>query len=250
MPKIVNQYTYTFVGGSTANQWSFNTPMIPKLKDSNYFDVDVCQLAMERDGTAGPYGALFFVANIPGTTSSVVTTCGTIDSRINLGMIANYDTGANPSYLTAPAPVSFRLNTLTPINPFTVTLYRLSSQELANGFFSVLTPPSTLIPIGTTVNAQFIGGIGVTAPGSGSGTNLTVTSMLSPNNNLAIGQTIQMEGFAPVTITALVTGTGGNGTYTVSAAQDTGSQAGISTSIDTTNNCQLIMTWVIKEIQR
>lgn len=248
MPEVVNQYTHTFIGQAIGSTYQFYMPMIPKLRDSNYFEIQVCQVGMRRYGASAPHDIFFLVGDIQGTKSQIVTRTGQIDSRVNLGMIVNYDSGAAPANLTSPSSVEFRLNSMQPSNPFCVTICRLSAQELANGFYSVLTPPSTLIPVGTIVNAQFIGGIGVFGPGSGSGTNLTVTAMLSPTDSLAVGQTIQMEGFAPVTITALGTGTGGTGTYTVSAAQDTGSQAGKSTSTDTINNAQIIMTWIIKEM--
>jgi hypothetical protein len=248
MPEVVNQYTHTFIGQAIGSTYKFNLPMIPKLRENNYFEIQVCQIGMRRFGASAPHDIFFLVADIQGAQSQIITPAGQIDSRVNLGTIVNYDSGTSPANLTSPSSVEFKLRTFQPANPFTVQLYRLASQELANGFYSVLTPPSTLVPIGTIVNAQFIGGIGVTAPGSGSGTNLTVTEMLSPSNNLAVGQIITMEGFSPVVITALVTGTGGTGTYTVSAARDTGSQLGISTSTDTINNSQMIMTWIIKEM--
>ena len=246
MPEIVNQYTYTFVGGTTGTQWSFKTPMIPKMKESNYFDVDVCQLGIERDGASAPHSLFFFVANIPGTTSSVVTSYGAIDSRINLGMVANYDTGANPCYLTSPTPVSFRLNTLTPINPFDVTMCRLSGQEIA---FTpnTITPPATLIPASAPDGkAQFYGNI--SDGGIAAGNVLYVSSISA--GTIAVGQTV-IYGTTTKTITALGTGTGGVGTYTVSGAPDLFALNYMASYVtDSVSPCQFIMTWNIKEIER
>jgi hypothetical protein len=196
---------------------------------------------------------LFFAADIQGVNGGFITNKGMIDSQICLGTVQNYDSGTIPAQLTAPAPVTFKIPSFQPINPFNVTMFRLAQQELDNsyGFTSPSSPlaPIGLVPIGVLVNAQFIGGIGVTTPGSGSGTNLTVTAMVSPTNSLAVGQTIVMQGYAAVTIIALVTGTGGVGDYTVSSAQDTGSQKGLATTItDTVSPSQLMMVWNIKEM--
>ena len=248
---VVNQYSRTFVGQAIANSWKFYLPQIPRQHTENYFDVEVVQLGVRRPGTSAPHEVLFFAADIQGINGGFITDKGMIDSRIGLGMIQNYDSGAVVAQLTAPAPITFKIPSFQPINPFTVTMFRLTEQELDNsyGFSSPSSPlaPTGLVPTGVLVNAQFIG---VISDGlGGPGTELNVTAMVSPTNNLAVGQTITMEGFAAVTITALVSGTGGTGTYTVSSAQDTGSQKGISTTLtDTVTPSQFIMTWNIKEV--
>jgi len=249
---VVNQYSRTFVGQAISNSWQFYLPQLPRQHTDNYFEVEVVQLGIRRPGTSAPHEVLFFGADIQGINGGFITNNGMIDSRLCLGMVQNYDSGAIVAQLTAPAPVTFKIPSFQPINPFTVTMFRLAEQELDNsyGFTSSSTlAPTVLVPTGVIVNAQFIGGIGLTTPGSGSGTNLTVTAMVSPTLNLAVGQTITMEGFAAVTITALVSGTGGTGTYTVSSAQDTGSQKGLSTTLtDTVTPSQFLMTWNIKEV--
>jgi hypothetical protein len=249
---LVNQYSRTFVGQSIANSWQFYLPQIPRQNNDNYFEIEVVQLGIRRPGTSAPHEVLFFAADIQGVNGGFITNKGMIDSQICLGTVQNYDSGAIVAQLTAPAPITFKIPSFQPFNPFTARMFRLGQQELANEFTFTAGNPSSpicLVPIGVLVNAQFIGGIGVTTPGSGSGTNLTVTAMVSPSNNLAVGQTITMDGFAAVTITALVSGTGGTGTYTVSSAQDTGSQKGLSTTLtDTVTPSQFIMTWNIKEM--
>lgn len=249
---VVNQYSRTFVGQSIANSWQFYLPQIPRQHNENYFEVEVVQLGIRRPGISAPHEVLFFSADIRGVNGGFITDKGMIDSQICLGTVQNYDSGAVVAQLTAPAPITFKIPSFQPINPFTVTMFRMGSQELANTYdFSAGSPsePLGLVPIGVFVNAQFIGGIGVTTPGSGSGTNLTVTAMVSPTNSLAVGQTIVMQGYAAVTIIALVTGTGGVGDYTVSAAQDTGSQLGLSTTLtDTISPSQFVMVWNIKEV--
>ena len=249
---VVNQYSRTFVGQAIANSWKFYLPQIPRQHTDNYFDVEVVQLGIRRSGASAPHEVLFFAADIQGVNGGFVTDKGMIDSRIGLGMIQNYDSGAVVAQLTAPAPITFKIPSFQPINPFNVTMFRLTEQELAEDQnFTAGNPlaPTALVPTGVLVNAQFIGGIGLTTPGSGSGTNLTVTAMVSPTLSLAVGQTITMAGFAAVTINALVSGVGGTGTYTVSSAQDTGSTTGISTTLtDTVTPSQFIMTWNIKEV--
>ena len=249
---VVNQYSRAFVGQSVSNSWQFYLPQIPRQHNDNWFEIEVVQLGIRRSGTSAPHELLFFGASILGVNGAFITNKGAIDSQTCLGMINNYDSGAVVSALTAPATITFRMNTLQPINPFTVTMYRMTEQELSNDYsFTVGNPsvPIGLMPIGLAVNAQFIGGIGLTSPGSGSGTNLTVTAMVSPGLTLAVGQTITMLGYAAVTITALVTGAGGTGTYTVSSAQDTGSTQGLSTTLtDTVSSSQFMMTWNIKEM--
>ena len=248
---VVNQYSRTFVGQPIANSWKFYLPQLPKQHTDNWFDVEVVQLGVRRSGVSAPHEVLFFSANIQGVNGGFITNNGMIDGQICLGMIQNYDSGAVVAQLTAPAPITFKIPSFQPINPFSVTMYRLTEQELDNSyeFSSPSTPlaPTVLVPTGVLVNAQFIGvisnGLG------GSGTELNVTSMISPALLLAVGQTITMEGFAAVTITALVSGAGGTGTYTVSSAQDTGSQKGLSTTLtDTVTPSQFIMTWNIKEM--
>jgi len=255
MPEVVNQYTHTFIGQAIGSTYQFYMPMIPKLRDSNYFEIQVCQVGMRRYGASAPHDIFFLVGDIQGTKSQIVTRAGQIDSRVNLGMIVNYDGATAPANLTSPTPVEFRLNTMQPSNPFTVTICRLGAQELANStadsFTRYLTStplaPSTLVPVGTYVNAQFVGAMDNGA--GGPGTVLTVASMISPSNTLAVGQTIRMDGVADVTITALGTGTGGVGTYTIAATRDSaGTQGAVSITYDTINNAQIIMTWIIKEM--
>jgi len=246
MPEIVNQYTQTFIGQSTTTQWSFAMPMIPKLNEKNYFEVEVVQLAIERDGTSAPHSLFFFVANIPRTTSAIINSSGIIDSRITLGMVANYDTGANPCYATTPAPVTFRLNTLQPGTPFNVTMCRLSGQEISQTI-SGISPPNQLVPASSPdVKAQFVAKID---NGSGvAGNTLTVTSVVA--GILAVGQTLNYSTGVVRTITALGTGTGGVGTYTLSGATELLTPAELMTTliVDSVSPCQFIMTWNVREM--
>lgn len=246
MPEIVNQYSHTFIGQAIDSTWKFYMPNIPKLRNRNYFEVSVQQIGMRRSGVSAPHDVFFFVGDIQGARSQIVINSGQIDSRINLGMIVNYDSGAVPALLTSPAPVEFRLNTMQPANPFTVTVCRLAAQELDKSTSGVLTAPSSLVPMGTTVNAQFNGSIDNGL--GGAGTTLTVNSMTSPSNVLAVGQTVTTSTGATNTITVLGTGTGGVGTYTVASSQLVVSDNFFASSSDTTSNSQLIMVWTIKEM--
>jgi len=248
MPSVVAQYSHTYIGQALENTFKFYMPMLTKLRDSNYWEIEVTQIGLRRPGVSTPHDIIFCMADIQGAQSQVVTDKGQIDSRVNLGMVTVYDSGSVPAHLTSPAPITFRLNTLQPGNPFTVTLFRLGSQELANQFVFTETQPSVLQPIGEHVNAQFECVIDDGA--GGSGTILDVIEMYSPTNSLAIGQIIRAEGVAQTSITALGTGTGGVGTYTVANSRFTGitGVAALSISPDTSSNCQMIMNWTIKEM--
>lgn len=87
--------------------------------------------------------------------------------------------------------------------------------------------------------ASFTGSIGATATGSGSGTTLTLSSVVGL---VSVGDTVAGTGVpAGTTITALGTGTGGNGTYitsqatTASAASITVTSNVLDVTIDTDN---------------
>jgi hypothetical protein len=133
MPELVNQYSHTYIGqvaggGAAGANWQFYFPMIPKQDKSNYFEVDIPQIAVYRTGDSAPHDVLFYVADIAQARSSIINNNTTIDSRINLGMIANYDSGSVIGFVTSPAPVVFRMNEFQPGNRFTVTQCALSSQ--------------------------------------------------------------------------------------------------------------------------
>lgn len=245
---VVNQYSRTFVGQAIANSWQFYLPQLPRQHTENYFEVEVVQLGIRRPGISAPHEVLFFAADIQGINGGFVTNNGSIDSRLCLGMIQNYDSGANVAQLTAPAPITFKIPSFQPINPFTVTMFRLAEQELASQYVYALTAPSSLVPTNTIVNTQFIGQINNGVSAIIGGTVLTVETMLSPTNNLAIGSIINIEGGVVNAISALGTGTGGVGTYTVAAALVAPSTAMNSTSTDTVTPSQFIMTWNIKEV--
>lgn len=248
MPEVVNQYSHTFIGQAVDSTWKFYMPNIPKLRNSNYFEICVQQIGMRRSGVSAPHDVFFFVGDIQGARSQIVINTGQIDSRINLGMIVNYDGATIPALLTSPAPVEFRLNTMQPANPFTVTVCRLAGQELAAASSATIQAPKSLVSMGTTVNAQFTATID---NGAGlAGTVLTVSSMTSPSNVLAVGQTVTLASTgATNTISALGTGTGGVGTYTVGSSQLVTPDAYFfSSSSDTASNSQLIMVWTIKEM--
>jgi len=248
MPELVNQYSHTFIGQAVDSTWKFYMPNIPKLRNSNYFEISVQQIGMRRSGASAPHDVFFFVGDIQGARSQIVINTGQIDSRINLGMIVNYDGQTIPALLTAPSPVEFRLDTMQPTNAFTVTVCRLAGQELAATSAATIKAPKSLVAMGTTVHAQFAATVD---NGAGlSGTVLTVSLMTSPSNVLAVGQTITLVTTgATNTITALGTGTGGTGTYTVASSQlVTPADYFYSSSSDTTSNSQLIMVWTIKEM--
>lgn len=246
MPEIVNQYTQTFIGQSTNTQWSFAMPMIPKLNQKNYFEIEVTQLGIERDGASAPHSLFFFVANIPGTNSATINSSGIIDSRVNLGVVANYDTGANPCYVTTPTPVTFRLNTLQPGTPFNVTMCRLAGQEISQTIAGI-SPPNQLVPASAPdVKAQFVAKIDNGAGGVGN--TLTVTSVVA--GVLAVGQSLSYSTGIARTITALGTGTGGIGTYTLSGATELLTPAELMTTniVDSVSPCQFIMIWNMREM--
>lgn len=246
MPEVVNQYSHTFIGQAVDSSWKFYMPNIPKLRNSNYFEICVQQIGMRRSGASAPHDVFFFVGDIQGAKSQIVINTGQIDSRINLGMIVNYDGLTIPALLTSPAPVEFRMNTMQPANPFCVTVCRLAGQELAQSNAAILTAPKSLVPMGTTVTAQFRGSISDGL--GGTGTILNVVSMTSPSTVLAIGTAVTSSTSAANTITALGTGTGGTGTYTVGTSQLVISDDFFATVSDTTSNAQLIMVWTIKEM--
>lgn len=247
---VVNQYSRTFVGQAIANSWKFYLPQLPRQHTDNWFDVEVVQLGVRRSGVSAPHEVLFFAADIQGVNGGFITNNGMIDSRLGLGMIQNYDSGAVVAQLTAPAPITFKIPSFQPINPFTVTMFRLASQELANLFNSTITAPSSLVPTNTIVNAQFAAQLNNGVSALVGGTTLTVDAMVSPSNILAVGQTITVEGSVNTyTITALGTGTGGVGTYTVdTSGLFNPSTNMLSTSTDTVTPSQFIMTWNIKEM--
>ena len=244
---VVNQYTQTYIGQSTDTSWKFYMPMLPKLSDKNYFEINVNQLAISRTGASAPHNIMFFVADITGTNSSVVNSSGQIDSRVNLGMIANYDSGTVPAILTAPAPVTFKINSFQPGNPFTVTMCRLVGQEIAQ-LPGGISPPNQLVPasnpdIKASFSAKIDNGAGL------AGVILTVSAV--SKGVLAVGQEIVNPNVsAGRTITALGTGTGGIGTYTISGANQllTPAESFLSQTTDTVSPCQFIMTWTIKEM--
>lgn len=249
---VVNQYSRTFVGQAIANSWQFYLPQLPRQHTENYFEVEVVQLGIRRSGVSAPHEVLFFAADIQGINGGFVTSNGIIDSRLCLGIIQNYDSGAIVAQLTAPAPVTFKIPSFQPINPFTVTMFRLAEQELADAYDSVITAPKSLIPTNPIVNAQFIGQINNGVSAIVGGTTLTVETMVSPSLILAVGQTIKIDPTVTsttYTITALGTGTGGIGTYTINtgALVNPGTFM-ISTSTDTVTPSQFIMTWNIKEV--
>ena len=254
---IVNQYNRTFIGQETGNSWKFYLPQIARQHNDNYFEIEVVQLGIRRSGLDDPHDILFFAADIQGTNGGIINDKGMMDSRINLGQVTSYDNSSVVAHGTVPSPVSFRLSTLQPFNPFVVTMYRLGAQELANNYdFDLLTTaapvaPTNLVPTGTTVMAQFYGRIddnAISPTPVSSGYVLTVTQLASYAPVLAVGQTVTMEGYAANSITALLTGTGGAGTYSTSVSQNTSLQAGLAVIADAITPSQFIMTWVIKEM--
>lgn len=245
MPEVVNQYSQTFIGQSVGTEWAFAMPMIPKLSEKNYFEIDVTQMAIERTGASAPHTLFFFVANIPGTKSAIINSTGQIDSRTNLGMISNYDSGANIVQLTASAPVSFRLNTMQPGTPFHVTMCKLQGQQIAQ-VPGGANPPNQLVPASSPdVGASFLATID---NGAGlAGTTLTVTSV---NAGIIVINSVLTYNGIPRTITAFVTGTGGVGTYTVSGGAEllTPAVQMITSLADAVSPCQFIMTWNVREM--
>lgn len=127
MSEIVNRYSNTFVGQEALGKWSFVFPMIPKRDVKNFFEIEVVQLGIQRLGTTSPHDVLFFVADIAQARSSIIDENSVIDSRINLGVLSNYDTGANVAYSTSISTI-FRVDSLQPMNRFTVTQCALSDQ--------------------------------------------------------------------------------------------------------------------------
>lgn len=248
MPEIVNQYSHTFIGQAIESKWKFQMPNLPKLREENYFEIDVSQIGMRRYGTSAPHDLFFFVADIQGSQSKIVVNNAQaqIDSRVNLGMIVNYDSGTAPALLTSPAPVSFRLKTMQPANPFMVTACRLAAQEIGPIVSGSLVPPTTLVPMGKFTSALFAAQI---SNGSGlAGTILDVNTMISSGETIGIGQLITTSTGATNTIVSLGTGTGGLGTYNLIASQLVVGDNMTATTTDTTSNPQLIMTWSIKEM--
>jgi len=254
---VVNQYNRTFVGQATANSWKFYLPQIARQHNDNYFEIEVVQLGIRRSGVDEPHDILFFCADIQGTNGGIITDKGMMDSRINLGQITTYDSGSVVAHGTVPSPVSFRLSSLQPFNPFTVTMFRLAAQELANNYdFDLLATadpvaPNNLVPTGTVVTAQFYGRIddnAISPTPVASGNVLTVTQLASYAPVLAVGTTVIMEGFAENAITAILTGSGGAGTYSVSISQNTAIQSGLASVVDSVTPSQFVMSWVIREM--
>jgi len=237
---IVNQYNRAFIGQTTGSSWSFYLPQIPKTQDKNWFEVEVVQLAIRRTGASSPHDLFFFAADIQGVRSGFVNSAGTIDSRLCLGMVDNYDTGAVPAKLTAPAAMTFRIPSFQPVNPFTVSMFKLSSQATVN--FAGLSLPSpvlnplsngdtqaVLVGVVSNQKASFIGKIDNGA--GGAGTTLTVTSVSW--GTIAIGQTLtDTNGLitAGTTITA-----GGGLSWTVSTSQLVTPAIGIAGSAGASN---------------
>lgn len=238
---IVNQYNRAFIGQTTGSHWDFYLPQIPKTQDKNWFEVEVIQLGIRRTGTSAPHDMFFFAADIQGVRSGFVNSGGTIDSRLCLGMVENYDTGTVPAQLTASAPMSFRIPSFQPVNPFKVTMFKLSSQGTVNFPGSTL-PSSVLNPlsngdtqgvlVGKVSNqkSSFIGRIDNGTPGV-AGTTLTVTSVSW--GTIAIGQVLtDTNGLvdAGTTITA-----GSGLVWTVSISQVVDPAIGIAGSAGASN---------------
>lgn len=223
---IVNQYNRAFIGQTTGTSWSFYLPQIPKTDDKNWFEVEVVQLGIRRAGASSPHDLFFFAADIQGVRSGFVGTnsTGTIDSRVCLGMVDNYDTGAVPAKLTSPGAMTFRIPSFQPFNPFTVAMFKLSSQANVN-FAGLSLPSPVLNPLsaGDTqavltgkVDNQKASFIGKIDNGAGAaGTTLTVSSVVW--GTIAIGQVLSDTNGL---ITPGTTITGGSGlSWTVSTSQ-------------------------------
>ena len=127
MSDIVNRYSNTFVGQEALGQWSFVFPMIPKKNVNNFFEIEVVQLGIQRAGSPSPHDVLFFVADLAQAKSSIIDETSVIDSRINLGVLSNYESGSNIAYSTSVSTI-FRVDNLQPMNRFTVTQCALSDQ--------------------------------------------------------------------------------------------------------------------------
>jgi hypothetical protein len=101
--------------------------MIPKKAQRNYYEIEVTQIGIFREGVATPNEVYFFIADIQGARSSIIDETTAIDSRINLGTVVHYATGSRVGAVTSSSTV-LRLNNLQPLNRFTVTQCSLSSQ--------------------------------------------------------------------------------------------------------------------------
>lgn len=126
MSDIVNRYCNTFVGQAAEGKWSFPFPMIPKKHTRNYFEIEVVQFGIQREGAASR-DVLFFVADVGQGRSTIIDESSVIDSRINLGMLSDYNSGSDVAYSNSSSTI-FRVDSLQPMNRFTVTQCRLSDQ--------------------------------------------------------------------------------------------------------------------------
>jgi len=127
MPEIVNRSCITFVGQEAVGKWSFVFPMIPKKNPANYYEIEVNNMGIYRTGVSPPHDVYIFVADLAQARSSIVDEFNVIDSRITLGALTNYDSGANVATTTS-SPTVFRVDNLQPMNRFTVSQCALSQQ--------------------------------------------------------------------------------------------------------------------------
>lgn len=142
MPKgaVVNEYQQTFIStttppASTDASWQFNFMSNPKKKESNFYRV-TCVSAGYFESGAVTHGLYLLAGNFsngdvwiqgPLNGSSAVTN-SQMGALTTVALIAIYDTGASVAAAVNPTGLSFKLNTLTPARPFTLSLFSLNSQ--------------------------------------------------------------------------------------------------------------------------